>query len=122
MSLICWLITFVVLFCEITSPVHYYNNNVILSPFGLLLKSASSGYSNFFISFAILTYLSWACYLSLFKLKIPFFTFYNLHHPQRSDMYALCFNAIYLCRLQFSLIYHLFTLLQVYIYLNYIIL
>lgn len=61
----------------------------------------------------ILTYLSWASYLSLFRLKIPFFTVYNLNKPKGSDVYALCFNAVYLCRFQFSLIYHFFTLLQI---------
>ena len=51
-------------------------------------------------------------YLPLFlPLLIPFVECYHLyfHH---TDVYALCFNANYLCRLQYCLCYHFFTLLQ----------
>lgn len=58
-------------------------------------------------------YISICMYRSFFRLKIPFVGTYTLfrHH---SDVYALCFNAYYICRLQFSLCYHYFTLLQVF--------
>ena len=59
----------------------------------------------------ICSYLFICFFRSFFLLKIPFVESYHLY-PHHTDVYALSFNAYYLCRLQFSLCYHYFTLLQ----------
>jgi hypothetical protein len=43
---------------------------------------------------------------SLLKVKLPFADHYNLYGGGNTDGYALCFNAIYACRMQFSLSYN----------------
>lgn len=66
----------------------------------------------FFLSLFIHSYLFLCFFRSFFLFRIPGVESYHLYH-HHTDVYALSFNAYYLCRLQFSLCYHYFTLLQV---------
>lgn len=93
-----------------------------LSLFGLALKYSGSnryvrtlvvGIPLLYISFFFLIhrYLFVCFFRSLFLLKVPGVECYHLY-KHHTDVYALSFNASYLCRLQFSLCYHYFVLLQ----------
>ncbi len=46
------------------------------------------------------------------KVKLPFAEHYNLYPGKNTDGYALCFNAIYACRMQFSLSYNFLLMLH----------
>jgi hypothetical protein len=53
-----------------------------------------------------LIYMSYCLYSSLLKVKLPFADHYNLYPGKMTDGYALCFNAMYACRMQFALSYN----------------
>ena len=80
----------------IGAPLHHIHNNSMLRTF---------------MSAVPLTYLFICFFRSFFLLRIPFVESYHLYY-HHTDVYALSFNAYYLCRLQYSLCYHYFTLLQ----------
>ena len=106
---------------EITTVIFNINHKQ-LSIFGLALKYAGANryvrtlvvgipllYDS--VHFVLHRYLFVCFFRSLFLLKIPGVECYHLY-KRHTDVYALSFNATYLCRLQFSLCYHYFMLLQ----------
>ena len=111
-SLVCGFLSILILLTELTTfvfrlkgtqlsiigiPIHYLKSSSMLRTF-----SAAVSLSYIFLCF----------FRSFFLLRIPFVECYHLyfHH---TDVYALAENAINLCRFQFSLFYHYFTLFQV---------
>ena len=60
-------------------------------------------------------YISVCFFYSYFNFPVPFISSFDLY-PHHTDVFALAQNAINLCRFQFSLFYHYFTLLQVIVY------
>ncbi|KAK8810548.1 hypothetical protein WA158_007123 [Blastocystis sp. Blastoise] len=99
--------------CEITTVIlEIIGSDACLSPFGLILLTGASSTTKNIMSLIPLIYLSICMYRSFFRLRIPFIETYTLFH-KHSDVYALCFNAYYICRLQFTLCYHYFSILQV---------
>ena len=58
-----------------------------------------------------LMYLFVCFFRSWFLFRIPFVDTYGLYY-HHTDVYALAFNAEYVCRIQFSLCYHFVMLLQ----------
>ena len=58
-----------------------------------------------------LIYLFVCFFRSWFLFHIPFVETYGLYY-HHTDVYALAFNAEYVCRIQFSLCYHFAMLLQ----------
>lgn len=112
----------IVLFTELSSVI-FKHFNKHLSIFGYWINHVHS--NSLLRTFAaaiplllcllhciICRYLFICFFRSFFLFKIPFVESYHLYH-HHTDVYALSFNAYYLCRLQFSLCYHYFTLLQV---------
>ena len=80
--------------------------------FGLALQRVSDnrGVRTFLAGIPLL-YMFICFFRSFFLLRIPGVECYHML-KRHTDVYALSFNASYLCRLQFSLCYHFFTLLQ----------
>ena len=112
-SIFCFIFSGLIFLTEATTIIYQLiSQSVCLSPFGYLLFLPVSLVFKSILLLIPLIYISICMYRSFFRLKIPFVGTYTLfrHH---SDVYALCFNAYYICRLQFSLCYHYFTLLQV---------
>ena len=62
--------------------------------------------------FYIFRYISICFFYGFFNLPVPFLKIYTLY-PHYTDVYSLGYNAYYLCRYQFSLFFHYFTLFQV---------
>ncbi len=58
------------------------------------------------------SYISACFFYAYFNFPVPFISSFDLY-PHHTDVYALSENAINLCRFQFSLFYHYFTLFQV---------
>ena len=73
-------------------------------------SSIAPGFRVFFTGL-VLIYVSLCFFLGFFSLSVPLLTSFALY-PHHSDVYALASAAIALCRCQFSLFYHYFTLLQ----------
>lgn len=58
------------------------------------------------------SYISVCFFYAYFSVRVPLINTFALY-PHHTDVYALAENAINLCRFQFSLFYHYFTLFQV---------
>ena len=94
--------------CSPLSWAYFLNGSSTLR---VIFGTVSLVYSLFL--HVISRYISICFFYGFFNLSIPLFNVYHMY-PHYTDVYTLGYNACYLCRYQFSLFYHYFTLFQVY--------
>ncbi len=84
------------------------------SPIGWILVGASNSGVGIIltqlVAFSTLAYMSVCTYSSLFRMNLGWV--FTLQPNQESPATSLIFNAIYLCRLQFSLAFNLFLIID----------
>jgi len=95
----------------VTGPLSYWLEGLNISLLGVIVEKSGGGTSGFFYSLVPLAYASFLTYVNLFKLNIPgefmgyscaCMGFYSMQR-RSSSASSLLFNAMYLCRFQFSL-------------------
>ena len=100
-----------VLFTEVTTVI-FQQGDSGFSLIGLPLRwFKNSVFFRILFSGVSLMYLFVCFFRSWFLFRIPFVDTYGLYY-HHTDVYALAFNAEYVCRIQFSLCYHFVMLLQ----------
>jgi len=105
-----YLLSLVVLWCEITIAVPYN-----LSPIGYSVMAVIP-YGSLWAEIVMLVplaYMSFCTYRSLALFKIPCVQSFSMHPDRQTHAYALLFNAAYVCRLQFTLGFNFLNTLQI---------
>lgn len=106
LSVIAAITSCLVIWCELTVAI----TGIDLSIYGLLVKAVPSVFWKQFLCILPLAYMSLCLYLPLFRLRL--FDSMEMVGNRQTDTYSLCFNASYLCRLQFVLAYNFLRLLK----------
>ncbi|KNB41947.1 hypothetical protein JH06_4535 [Blastocystis sp. subtype 4] len=103
----------ITVFTELTTLL-YWVTNKYFSPFRWAYSLSLSHSLRILLGTLSLVYMyiSVCFFYSYFNFPVPFISSFDLY-PHHTDVFALAQNAINLCRFQFSLFYHYFTLLQV---------
>ena len=100
-----------VLITEVTTVI-FQKSDSSFSLIGLPLRwFKDSVFFRILFSGMSLMYLFVCFFRSWFLFRLPFVDTYGLYY-RHTDVYALAFNAEYVCRIQFSLCYHFVMLLQ----------
>lgn len=97
----------VVLWCELAIT---FGTDTHLSLYGVFVTAAGGEFLKQLLCIIPLAYMSACLYLPLFRLKL--FDSMEMVGNRQTDTYSLCFNASYLCRLQFVLAYNFLRVLN----------
>ena len=100
----------ITLFTECTTILFNITGKSI-SPFSWSYSASITPALRVLFAYIFLIYVSACYFLGFFSLQVPFLQSFNLY-PHHTDVYALSSAGIALCRCQFSLFYHFFTLFQ----------
>ena len=100
------LLSGLVLWCETTIP---FNDQ--LSPIGLAVEGSGHTYGGHLLALLPLLYIAMCIYMPLFRIKL-FGATVDLVAGKCTDAYSMMYNAVYLCRLQFSLAFNYIRVLQ----------
>eukprot|EP01029_Cantina_marsupialis_P007837 TRINITY_DN189075_c0_g1_i1.p1 TRINITY_DN189075_c0_g1~~TRINITY_DN189075_c0_g1_i1.p1 ORF type:complete len:533 (+),score=119.57 TRINITY_DN189075_c0_g1_i1:96-1694(+) len=103
-TLISVVLSILVLWDELTIGVHKD-----LSGFGYFITN-TSGLALQFVTIVPLAYMSFCTFSAMFRLRI--FDSFVLAGPKLSPPVALIFNAVYLCRIQFSIGFNFLNILH----------
>eukprot|EP00474_Spongospora_subterranea_P010122 CRZ10580.1 hypothetical protein [Spongospora subterranea] len=96
LSAILWIVTFAVIWCEITLSI-----DVRYSIFYVVIQKFNSPPVTYMVGLILISYLAMCAFYSMFRLRLS--SFYHLHFGGHSEANSLLFNASFILRLIFPL-------------------